>query len=102
MAIFKLNQPIETNTPVIDVESPADDPLLPGTYIFQLFVVDDQGNKSPPVQAKVVVSDPGPTAVIRADEKAPFGKPFKLSGEGSSDVPPGKLVSFVWTLVERG
>ncbi|NJN84073.1 MAG: hypothetical protein HC802_18570 [Caldilineaceae bacterium] len=67
-----------------------------------MVVVDDDGNQSTPVNAKVVVIDPGPRAVIKADERVAFGKPFRLSGEESTDIGAGKIVKYVWTLVEQG
>ncbi|MFN8468433.1 MAG: hypothetical protein U0X20_22940 [Caldilineaceae bacterium] len=102
MAIFAVGVPVKTEEPVVEVEAPRGSPLLPGVYFFELKVVDDAGNESAPVQARVVISDPGPVAVIRAEEKVPFGEKFKLDGSGSSDIPPGRVVTYIWTMSQRG
>ena len=55
MAVFKPDQPIETEKPVVEVENK----LEPGTYRFELIVIDDEGNKSAPALALVNVIKPG-------------------------------------------
>lgn len=100
MAVFKIGEPVKTEESFVEVEITPDAPLLPGAYIFELKVVDDAGNESPPARATVVISDPGPNAVIKADEQVPFGQAFKLDGSESSDVPPGKIVSYIWTMTQ--
>jgi hypothetical protein len=51
MPAFTLNEPIETDEPLIEVEA------LPrvGRYTFELVVVDRRGERSAPVQATVTV-----------------------------------------------
>ena len=41
-------QPIETETPVVEVTVTRDKPLAPGQHRFQLVVTDDSGNVSTP------------------------------------------------------
>lgn len=100
MPLFELSQPVETDTPTVEVEISRERPLRPGKYLFTLQVVDDDGNVSPPAEAVVVISDPGPTARLRAPEVVAFGEPFKLDGSESGDVGGGRLVRYIWTLVE--
>jgi hypothetical protein len=100
MAIFKIGDPVETEEPVVSVEFSEETPLLPGSHIFELVVIDNGGNASDPARARILVIDPGPTAVLDAPEEATFGHSFELSGRRSSDIPPGRIVRYVWTLVE--
>ena len=51
MADFTQQQEFKTKESRI----PVDNTLKPGVYIFQLVVVDQDGNASKPVQIKVVV-----------------------------------------------
>jgi hypothetical protein len=48
---FKVNTPVTTNVNFVDVQND----LPGGTHTFQLEVVDNDGNRSKPTQAKVVV-----------------------------------------------
>ena len=59
---FKVNTPVSTRENFVDVQND----LAPGTHVFQLEVVDNQGNRSAPVKARVVITDPtrGPGPVI--------------------------------------
>ena len=41
-----------------------------------------------------------PTAIITAPTQVEFGQSFRLDGSKSSDIPPGKVVKFIWTMVE--
>jgi hypothetical protein len=50
MAVFKRGEPIATEEPVVRV-----DRLLVGDHVFQLVVVDDEGNESAPDVAEVRV-----------------------------------------------
>jgi hypothetical protein len=100
MAVFKIGEPVTTEEPTVEVEIPAEEPLLPGTYVFELVVEDDAGNKSPPAQARVTITDPGPNAVIRAEENVAFGQGFRLDGSESSDTPPGRVVRYNWTMTQ--
>lgn len=100
MAIFQPGQPVETTEPVVEVTVTPEAPLATGRHRFQLVVVDDAGNVSDPDVAEVIVRDTQrPTAVLTAPEQVEFGRSFVLDGRRSSDVPPGRVVRFVWTLV---
>ena len=71
MPVFQLNEPIETDEPVVEVDA------LPriGRYIFELVVVDGQGERSAPVRATVTVrravGPPGDVQAGVASQKAP-------------------------------
>jgi hypothetical protein len=81
---------------VIDSASP----MKIGTYTFQLEVEDQDGNRSKPTIARVVIADTqAPTAVISAPRSVPFGTDFTLSGAESSDVGGGTVTRYIWTLV---
>src|SRR5687767_11763367 len=86
---LQLNQAIEAAAPdatlVINVDP--NKPLKPGTYVFQLEVMDDAENRSAPVLAKLVVIDDAlPNAIISAPRTVSFGRSFTLSGKESTDV----------------
>ena len=96
------NTPIDVPAPdstlTIDVDATA--PLKPGTYVFQLEVVDDSGNRSRAERVKIVVlDDQAPTAIIDAPATVGFGRPFTLSGKRSTDAGGGTITRFVWTLI---
>ena len=102
-AQLKVNEPIEAAAPdatlVIAVDSTA--PLKVGAYTFQLEVIDDAGNRSKPVQARLFIADvEAPTAVISAPRTVPFATDFTLSGVESSDVGGDSITRFIWTLVQ--
>ena len=110
MAIFKPNQPIVQADPMVKVEVSRENPLPVGPHRFQLVVVDDAGNPSEPTFLEVIVLAPtDPTAVLdvvdesgtRVEATVPYGQTFILSGVRSSDVEPGKVVEYQFTLVER-
>jgi hypothetical protein len=99
----EFNQPGDehvTERPEIEVTVNRERPLPPGTYVFGLRVVDNDDNVSDLATTKVVVVDPGPSAVIDGPEQVGFGERFVLSGERSSDIEPGRIVRYLWTLVE--
>jgi hypothetical protein len=48
---FKVNAPVTTTVSFVDVQND----LPSGTHTFQLVVVDNDGNRSNPTQARVVV-----------------------------------------------
>lgn len=101
MPAFKVGESHKTREAVIEVTVTADAPLRVGSHIFQLVVTDDAGNESLPARVTVVVRDTErPTAVIKGPRSVGQSESFKLSGEDSSDVAPGKIVSYIWTLVE--
>ena len=99
-AELKLNTPVETTDPVLVVKVDPANPLSNGVHRFQLVVVDDSGNESDPAIVEVIIRDTQrPTAVIDAPQSAETGQSFKLSGERSSDVAPGKVVKYTWTMI---
>ncbi len=101
MATFQPGTRIETDQPSIEVTVAPESPLPTGRHRFQLVVVDDSGNVSDPDEVVVIVKDTQrPTAVLDAPAQAEFGQSFLLSGKRSSDVPPGRVVKYIWTMVE--
>ncbi len=96
---FEPGNTYETRESVITaVQAPI--PLPVGTHVFELEVVDDAGNVSAPDRVRVVVKDSTlPTAVLEAPESVEPGKSFRLDGSKSSDVPPGEVVTYRWTLL---
>lgn len=102
MPLFKPGEPIKTETPTVTVEIDPTNPLPVGRHIFELVAVDDSGNNSAPATVEVIVRDStAPTAVIDGPGTVEAGKPFDLSGARSTDVPPGKIISYIWTLRQR-
>jgi hypothetical protein len=100
MATFTIGTDISTPDPFVTVDATLDTPLPKGQHTFQLVVVDDDGLVSDPVTVDVVVRDDRkPTAVLVAPVTVPFGQTFRLDGSKSSDLPPGKVVKFVWTML---
>ena len=100
---LKVNEPIEAAAPdatLIIVVNPTS-PLKVGSYTFQLEVLDDSGNRSKPVQARLFIADAeAPTAIISAPRSVPFATDFTLSGIESSDVGGGTIARYIWTLVQ--
>ena len=102
MADFKLNQPVKTEEPSVEVTVNPENPLAIGVHRFQLVVTDSAGNESKPAFVEVTVRDTQlPTAVLDVVEgtKIEYGKSFTLEGKRSADVPPGKIAFYEWTLV---
>jgi hypothetical protein len=100
---LKVNEPIEAAAPdaTLIIVVNATNPLKVGSYTFQLEVVDDSGNRSKPVQARLFIADAeAPTAIISAPRSVPFGSDFTLSGIESSDVGGGTIARYVWTLIQ--
>ena len=100
---LQVNQPIEAAAPdatlVVTVDRTA--PLKVGSYIFQLEVMDDSGNRSQPVQARLIVVDTeAPSAIISAPRTVGFNTEFTLSGAESRDVGGGTIARFIWTLIQ--
>jgi hypothetical protein len=99
---LKVNTPVEGAAPdstLIIVIDPAN-PLKVGGYTFQLEVIDDAGNRSQAVQARLFIVDAeAPTAIISAPRSVPFASDFTLSGAESSDVGGGTIARYVWTLI---
>lgn len=87
------------------------DKALPkGAYVFRLVVEDDATppNVSLPTEHVVIVlDDERPTAIITRDGnvKSPsmvgFGKPFKLSGEKSTDLGGGTIKKYTWKMTQE-
>lgn len=110
MPQFKTNEPVVQTDPLVKVEIPAANPLPVGVNRFRLVVVDNEGNASDPTILEVIVKAPQiPTAVLdvvdgnqkRIDPVVPVGKSFILSGARSSDVDPGRVVEYQFTLIDR-
>jgi len=101
MATFTVGQEITTEDSFVSVDATVENPLPKGQHTFSLVVVDDDGLQSDPVTVEIVVRDDRkPTAVLIAPQTVPFGQTFKLDGSRSSDLPPGKVVKYVWTLLK--
>ena len=100
---LRVNQPIEVDAPdaTLTVTVDPGQPLRIGRHTFQLEVVDDAGNRSAPDQVRlIVVDDQKPTAVIVAPSTVPFGASFTLNGSRSVDVGGGRIIKYIWTLLE--
>lgn len=102
MAEFKPGEPITTEDAVIEVTQNAEKPTLsPGRHSFQLIVEDDAGNISLPDVVEIIVRDTTrPTAVLDAPKSVQPGQSFILNGKRSSDVAPGRVVKYEWTMLE--
>jgi len=100
MASFTVGSPLETTEATIEVTVDPANPLPIGRHSFQLVAVDDSGNQSLPDTVEIIVRDSQlPTAILRAPSQVEFGRSFVLDGRESSDVPPGKVVKYIWTMV---
>jgi hypothetical protein len=101
MATFNICVTVETVEPGVEVTVSPDAPLAVGRHRFQLVVVDDSVNSSLPDTVDIIVRDSKlPTAVITAPTQVEFGESFGLDGRRSSDVAPGRVVRYIWTLVD--
>ena len=101
MPAFVIGTPVESAEPVIEVTVDPASPLSVGRHTFQLVVVDDAGNQSQADSVVVIVRDStNPTAVLRAPSQVEPGVSFSLDGRASSDVAPGRVVRYIFTLVE--
>ena len=110
MAEFKPNVPVVQADPVVTVDVRRNAPLPIGPHRFRLTVVDDAGNESDPTVITVTVLDTEkPTAVLQVvdsngnplEPSVPFGTSFILSGANSSDIAPGKVKEYRFTLLSR-
>jgi hypothetical protein len=108
MAEFKPKVPVVQADPVVTVDVKTGNPLPVGPLTFQLVVVDDSGNESAPTLINIIVRDTDkPTAVLemvdkignRLDPVVSVGQSFILSGVKSSDLPPGKVKEYRFTLL---
>lgn len=100
---LRVNQPVESAAPdaTLTITIDPGQPLPVGALMFQLEVVDDSGNRSQPVQARVIVVDTqAPTAIISAPRTVQFGESFTLSGAESRDVGGGTIKTYIWTLIQ--
>ncbi len=100
---LQINQSIEgeasDSSLVISVD-PTAGGMKPGTYVFQLEVIDDAGNRSAPATAKItVIDDDAPTAIISGPETVSFGKGFTFSGAKSTDI-GGSITKYIWTQLQ--
>jgi hypothetical protein len=100
MPQFQVGRPVETTDPSVEVTVDGRAPLAPGRRRFRLVVVDDAGLSSDPAEVDVIVRDnQKPTAVIDAPPQVDAGQSFTLSGRRSADLPPGRIVKYIWTLL---
>jgi|SRR5829696_352095 hypothetical protein len=108
MAKFLPNTPVVQQDPQVRVDVTLQQPLPLGVNRFQLVVVDDAGNESAPTVLQVIVKDKErPTGVLNLVDangqviaaEVAFGTSFILSGARSSDVPPGRIVEWRFTLL---
>jgi hypothetical protein len=106
MTKFTANVPVVQPDPSVKVDVTPTAPLPLGINRFRLVVVDNAGNTSAPITLEVKVVDlDKPTAVLDVLDDTgkridPVGKPFTLSGLLSSDLPPGKIAEYQFTLLE--
>lgn len=101
MPDFQPGVPLETTDPAILVEVQQGQSLPPGRHTFQLIVEDSDGLVSTPDTVSVIVRDDRiPTAVLDVPSLVTFGQDFTLSGKRSSDPAPGRVVKFIWMLVD--
>jgi hypothetical protein len=110
MAEFKTNVPVVQKESVVTVDVARDAPMPVGAHRFRLVVVDDSGNESEPAFIDVVIIDTEkPTAILdvvdangrRIEPTVPAGTSFILSAARSSDVAPGKIREYQFTLLDR-
>lgn len=102
---------VRSDEPRLDVQASAGTPLKPGKHVFQLTVTDDSGNDSSTASVTVIVQDTArPTAVIDLLNpdgsrdpspvvSVPFGTPFQLTGDRSSDL-GGAVKAWNWVLLQ--
>jgi hypothetical protein len=96
MPVFKIGDTNTTTIPTIAV-----DQLEVGRHVFQLVVEDDGGNQSDKATIEVIVRDTQrPTAILEAVAPVEAGQSFNLDGRRSSDVPPGKVLKWIWTRLQ--
>jgi hypothetical protein len=112
MATFTpgVDSEVRSDEPLLEVKASASMPLPAGRHIFQLVVTDNAGNQSAPSSIRISVQDRiKPTAeidfiredgtrVYDDDIVVAYGKPFRLTGERSSDT-SGAVKMWQWTLI---
>jgi hypothetical protein len=100
MAVFIINQDVETKESVVEVTVDKEKPLPVGRHRFRLVVMDDAGNPSQPDEVDVVVADQeAPTALLKAPKVVALGESFELDGSASFDSGGGQVVRYTWTYV---
>lgn len=101
MATFVVGTPVESAEPSVEFTVDPAAPLASGRHRVQLVVVDDSGNQSLPDTVEFIVRDTtNPTAVLDLPRQVELGTSFILDGRRSSDVPPGRVVRWNFTLLE--
>jgi hypothetical protein len=96
--IFDSTDP--TDSQLVVTIDPAQ-PLTVGSYVFQLEVEDESGNRSAPAVFKMAIVDTtAPNALIDGSDKIPFNTAFTLSGKRSFDVGGGHIERFHWTRIQ--
>ncbi len=100
MPVFQIGSTYTTPENGIEVTPAAT--VLPGTHRFSLVVYDEAGNASSNTAiVQVTIRDTrNPTAVINAPAQVQPGQAFRLDGSQSTDVPPGKIAKYVWTMLD--
>ncbi len=110
MPEFKVNVPVVQEDPLVKVEVTEGNALPVGQHRFRLVVVDDAGNASQPAFLTIMVQDStAPTAALQMVNDngevirpiVPAGASFILSGSESKDTPPGKILRYEFTLMDR-
>lgn len=101
MPKLEIRDTVETSESDIKVDFSRDYPLKVWAHLFQLVVLDNDGNESHAAKVEDIVrDDTNPTSVIRAiPAEVPYGESFILSGKDSSDIPPGVIKRHRWTRV---
>jgi hypothetical protein len=101
---------VKAEEPLLEVLVSPTAPLRPGKHVFQLVVVDDTGNDSAPASVTIIIEDrERPTAVVdllderggrisEPEVRVPFGQPFRLTGDRSSDI-GGVVRVWNWSLL---
>jgi hypothetical protein len=105
---FVLDKEESTSDPMVEVLFSTDQPAKPGTYEFQLVVVDDQGVASAPATLRLVLqgSASAQLHIVNADgrpvDQTTFriGSQIFLSAKGSASE-NGAIKAFVWKLTAR-
>jgi hypothetical protein len=102
MANFVIGTKVTTTEPTVSVDVSANSFIPAGVHHFQLIVVDDAGNASDPATAQIIIKDTvKPTAVLAVvPTQVDPAVSFRLDGTKSSDVPPGKIAQYIWTLID--
>ena len=101
MATFVVGTPVDSAEPAVEFTVDPAAPLASGRHRVQLVVVDDSGNQSLPDTVEFIVRDSiNPTAVLDLPSQVELGASFVLDGRRSSDVAPGRVVRWSFTLLE--